>query len=78
MIEITVYQVTKQEDDSYAASLKFIENDKILATKTVVAFTKDEFKDKIRVYKTKIESLQTQQQNLLVIVQTAIDEVMAE
>ena len=78
MIEIEAYQVTKQEDDSYAASLRFVENGKRLMTKTVVAFTKNEFKDKIRIYKTKIEKLQTQQQNLLTIVQTAIDEVMAE
>lgn len=78
MITIEVYQVTKQEDDSYAASLKFMEDDKTLMTKTVVAFTKEEFKDRIRLFKEKIEQDAAAQQNLLTIVQTAIDEVMAE
>jgi len=78
MIEIKAIQVTKQDDDSYAANLHFVEGDKLLRTKTVVAFNKNEFKDKIRIFKEKIKAEATAQQNLLIIVQTAIDEVMAE
>ena len=77
-MEIQVYQVTKQEDGSYAASLKLIEGDKILKKKTVVASTKEEFKNKIRTFKVAMENQALEHQTLMDIVQTAIDEVMAE
>ena len=78
MITIEVYQVIKESNNSYTASLNFKEGDKILKRTTVNAFTKIEFKDKIRTYKGKIEQIEADKQNLLIIVQQAIDEVMGE
>ncbi|RLB61889.1 MAG: hypothetical protein DRH08_13240 [Deltaproteobacteria bacterium] len=78
MITIEVYQVIKESNNSYTASLNFKEGDKILKRTTVNAFTKIEFKDKIRTYKEKIEQIEADKQNLLIIVQQAIDEVMGE
>lgn len=78
MINIEVYQVTKQDDGSYEAGLNFIENGKIIQRKMVQASSKAEFKDKIRVFKERIEQVETQKQSLIRIVQEAINEVMAE
>jgi len=75
---IKVYNVAKEKDGSYTASLNFIEGDKITKQTTINASTVAEFKDKIRIFKGKIEAQQSERQNLLSIVQTAIDEVMAE
>lgn len=78
MIEIQVYQVTKQEDGNYAASLNFVENGKVVKRTTVVAKTKEEFKSEIRIFKQKIMAGEAGKQSLLGIVQSAINEVMAE
>ena len=77
-MNIEVYQVIKEKDGSYTASLNFIENDKIIKQTTVNARTKVEFKDIIREYKIKIEEKAAAKTTLLAIVQQAIDEVMAE
>ncbi len=80
MINIEVYQVIKESDDSYTASLNFIDSEttKIIQKRTVNASNLVEFKDQIRVFKTKIEQIEADKQTLMAIVQRAIDEIMAE
>lgn len=80
MITIEVFQATEEEDGSYTASLNFIEstNGKIVKKQNVSARNLNQFKDRIRVYKTRIETLNTRKINILAIVQQAIDEVMEE
>ncbi len=80
MINIEVYQVIKESDDSYTASLNFIDSEttKIIQKRTVNASNLVEFKDQIRVFKTKIEQIEADKQTLMGIVQRAIDEIMAE
>lgn len=80
MITIQVINVIREADTSYTATLQFADDidNKIIKTTQVNAYTKEQFKDKIREFKEKIGERQTRKSNLLVIVQEAIDEVMAE
>lgn len=81
-ITIEVYQVEVETDENdvkiYTAYLKFIDNGKVIKNKSVSAKNMTEFKDRIRLFKEKIDQAETERLTLITMVQNAINEVMAE